>query len=434
MPSADRPILSGQEPAISNSVWTLTGGPKPETVVLAATETCDVLIIGGGFNGITAGLYCAEQGAKVILVEANEVGYGASGRNAGQVNPGQFISPSEITKRLGAEYGPRFLKDLGGAPDLVRDLIKTHNIDCFADDRPIVRCATTSAKMRELEAQAIDWQALGADVRMVYGDALRQLNGSTRYKAALMDYRGFTIQPLAYLRGLAVAAVKKGLRITEGARVTALEATSNRWLATVGSSRITADKIILSTNAYSDSLVPGFKEEFMPLGAFSVATRDPIPDAWRKKILPGYIAMWDTHKIPLWFRYDPENRLQVGSIGFLPWQARNDQWVRRAIKFVFPEAPRFDWGYRWSGIVGHTTSQLPYLVEPRTGIYATIGCNGRGIAPNAYFGKLLARMALGEPVEPALPLRKPTPFPARKLAMEAHDIGTRLYRNTLLFR
>lgn len=430
----DRPALSGKEPDLSNSVWTLTGGPKPETISLAPTETCDVLIIGGGFNGVTAGLYCAEQGARVILVEANEIGSGASGRNAGQVNPGQFISPTQIKKALGPDFGPRFLKDLGSAPDLVRDLIKTHQIECFADERPIVRCATTDSKIRELEAQARDWQALGADVRMVYGHELQRMNGSTRYKAALMDYRGFTIQPLAYLRGLARAAVGKGLRIASGARVTALEAIGSRWQATVGVSRITADKVILSTNAYSDSLVPGFKEEFMPLGAFTIATRDPIPDEWRQQILPGYIAMWDTHKIPLWFRYDPQNRLQVGSIGFLPWQADRDAWVRRAIKFVFPNAPEFEWGYRWSGIVGHTKNQLPHLVEPRPGIFATIGCNGRGIAPNAYFGKLLGRLALGEIVEAPLPMRKSTPYPNRRIAMEAYDIGTRVYRNTLLLR
>ena len=431
---ADRPMFSGTEPALSSSVWTLTGGAKPETVTLSVTETCDVLIIGGGFNGITAGLYCVEQGARVIVVEAQEVGYGASGRNAGQVNPGQFISPSAISKALGAEYGPRFLKDLGSAPDLVRGLIKTHNIDCHADERPIIRCATTPAKIRELEAQANDWQALGADVRMVYGETLQQMNGSTRYKAALMDHRGFTIQPLAYLRGLARAAVAKGLRIAEGVPVTALEADGNRWMATVGASRITAGKVILSTNAYSDGLVPGFKEEFMPLGAFTIATRDPIPDTWRRKILPDAIAMWDTHKIPLWFRYDPQNRLQVGSIGFLPWQADRDAWVQRAIKFVFPDSPNFEWCYRWSGIVGHTDNQLPHLAEPRPGIFGTIGCNGRGIAPNAYFGMLLGRLALGEAVEAPLPMRKSTPFPNRRLAMEAYDVGTRVYRNTLLLR
>lgn len=430
----DRPSLSGEEPDISSSVWTLTGGPEPETSSLSAVETCDVLIIGGGFNGVTAGLYCAEQGAKVILVEANEIGSGASGRNAGQVNPGQFISPAQISAALGAEYGPRFLRDLGGAPDLVRGLIKTHAIECFADERPIVRCATTPAKIRELETQARDWQALGADVRMVYGDELYRMNGTTRYKAALMDYRGFTIQPLAYVRGLARAAVAKGLRIACGAPVSELEAAGSGWVATVGASRITAGKVILSTNAYSGDLVPGFKEEFMPLGAFTIATRDPIPDEWRAKILPGYVAMWDTHKIPLWFRYDPENRLQVGSIGFLPWRADRDGWVRRALGFVFPDAPEFRWGYRWSGIVGHTKTQLPHLVEPRPGIYATVGCNGRGIAPNAYFGKLLARMALGEAVEAPLPMRTSTPHPRRRLSMEAHDAGTRIYRNTLLFQ
>lgn len=430
----DRPSFSGVEPDISNSVWTLTGGPGPETAILSATEACDILVIGGGFNGVTAGLHGAGQGAKVILVEANEIGCGASGRNAGMVNPGQFISPSRILAALGPEYGPRFLRDLGGAPDIVRGLIRTHGIACFADERPIIRCATSSAMIRELETQAHDWQALGADVRMVYGDDLRRMNGSTRYPAALMDHRGFTLQPLAYVRGLARAAVAKGLRIASGAPVSALEAMGSRWVATVGASRITADKVILSTNAYSGALVPGFKEEFMPLGAFTIATRDPVPEQWRARILPGYTAMWDTHEIPLWFRYDPENRLQVGAIGFLPWKAERDGWARRAVRFVFPDAPEFEWGYRWSGIVGHTRSQLPHLVEPRPGIYATVGCNGRGIAPNAYFGGLLARMALGEAVEAPLPIRTASPYPMRRFSMEAHDLGARAYRNTLLFR
>lgn len=430
----DRPMFSGKEPALSNSVWTLTGGEKPETATLAECEGCDVLIIGGGFNGITAGLHCAQQGSKVILLEAQEIGAGATGRNAGQVNPGQFISPQKIREALGPEYGARFLQDLGNAPDIVRRLINEHAIDCFADERPIIRCATTPAKMRELESQTADWQALGADVRMVYGAQLEEMTGSSRYQAALMDYRGFTIQPLAYIRGLARAAVKAGLRIVTGTRVTGLAPAGTHWLASAGTKRITAGKVILSTNAYSDRLVPGFKEEFMPLGAFTVATRDPLPEEWRKRILPGYIAMWDTHKIPLWFRYDPDNRLQVGSIGFLPWLADRDGWVRRAMKFVFPASPDFIWGYRWSGIVGHTLDQLPHLIEPRPGILGTIGCNGRGIAPNAYFGRMLAQLALGEQVDTPLPLRRPGAYPFRRPAMEGHDLGTRLYRNTLLFR
>lgn len=432
--NGDRPFISGSEPGMADCMWSTTGGLKPDTVALSPSETCDVLIIGGGYNGVIAGLYCAEQGAKVLLVEAQEIGSGASGRNAGQVNPGQFLSPERILKTLGPDYGPKFLRDLGGAPDLVREMIRKHGIDCHVDERPIVRCATSSAKIRELEKQTADWRTLGANVQMVYGSKLERMNGSTRYKAALIDFRGFTIQPLAYVRGLARVAVSKGLRIAVGTRVTALESNGPRWVAEAGSTTITADKVILSTNAYSDDLVPGFKEEIMPLGAFGIATADPLPPEWRNRILPHFIAMWDTHKIPLWFRYDPEGRLHVGSIGFLPLMSQYDHWVSRAMKFVYPFAPAFKWGYRWSGTLGQTVDRLPHLLEPRPGIFATIGCNGRGIAPNTYFGTMLGKMALGEQVETPLPLRKPKAYPMRKAACEAYDAGTRVYRNTLLFR
>lgn len=434
MYTSDRPLISGKEPPITDCGWSATGGPKPEAIKLAKSETCDVLIIGGGFNGVTAGLYCAEKGANVLLVEAQEIGSGASGRNAGQVNPGQFLGPDQIMKTLGPDYGARFLKDLGGAPDLVRELIRKHNIECYADPRPIIRCATTRRWQRELEAQTSAWQALGAKVEMVYDSELEAMNGSRTYKAALIDHRGFTLQPLAYVRGLARVAVSKGLRIAEGSRITALEPAGTGWKATTGATTITAGKVILSTNAYSDDLVPGFKEEIMPLGAFTMSTADPLPDEWRRRILPRYVCMWDTHKIPLWFRYDPEGRLQVGSIGFLPKRAEADGWVTRAMKFVFPFAPHFKWGYRWSGRLGQTVDRLPHLVEPRPGILGTIGCNGRGIAPNTYFGTMLARMALGEPVETPLPIRKPHAYPRRRAAMEFYDAGIRVYRNTLLFQ
>lgn len=432
--NGNRPFISGHEQEIENCMWSATGGPKPQSVKLAPTERCDVLIIGGGFNGVTAGLYCAEKGANVILVEAQDIGSGASGRNAGQVNPGQFLSPEQIQRALGPEYGQQFLRDLGSAPDLVREMIKKYDIDCYMDERPIVRCSTSSHNTRDLERQTADWQALGADVQMVYGSDLDAMNGSTRYKAALIDYRGFTLQPLAYVRGLARVAVSKGLRIAVGTKVTSLETSGSSWKATAGTTTIQADKVILSTNAYSDDLIPGFKEEIVPLGAFGIATTDPLPDEWRKRILPHYMAMWDTHKIPLWFRYDPEGRLHVGSIGFLPLRADEDRWVTRAMKFAFPFAPAFKWGYRWSGTIGQTVDRLPHLVEPRPGILATIGCNGRGIAPNAYFGKMLAKMALGETVEPPLPLKTSSAYPMRKIALEGYDAGIRIYRNTLLFQ
>lgn len=435
MSGVDRPTLAGNEPGMSNCMWSATAGPEPSGIALHGDEACDVLIIGGGFNGVTAGLACAERGARTLLVEAQRIGSGASGRNAGQVNAGLFMGPDEIRRRMTAEFDVvRFLNELGNAPNLVRGLIAKHKIDCFLDDRPVIRNATTTAKTREFEAQAAAWQSMGANVQMLYGSELQSLTGSPRYEAALIDHRSFTIQPLAYLRGLARAAISAGLRIATNSRVTALMPDDGGWKAAVGSASISARKVILSTNAYSDELVPGFKEEIMPLGAFGYATRDPLPTEWRRRVLPGSGAMWDTHKIPLWFRYDPEGRLHIGSIGFLPMRAEADRWVRRALNYAYPFAPSFEWGYRWSGVIGQTVDQLPHLVEPRPGIFATIGCNGRGIAPNAYFGQLLAQLALGEDIKPPMPRRKSTAYPNRRLALEAYDIGTRLYRNTFLFR
>ncbi|QIB34596.1 NAD(P)/FAD-dependent oxidoreductase [Ancylobacter pratisalsi] len=428
----DLPLLAGAEPTLGHCMWSATAGPPPPEATLGAEERCDVLIIGGGFNGVTAGLKLAQAGARAILIEAREIGAGSTGRNAGMVNPGQFLGPEEIARHLGPDHGRRFVTELGAAPAMVRALIAEHAIACFLDDRPIIRAAHSSGAARVLHAQTEAWQRLGADVVMVEGHDLEALTGSRRYGAALLDRRGFTIQPLAYIRGLASAATRFGLRIATGRTVTGLTAKNGTWLAQAGDCTIQADKVIVSTNAYSGDLLPELREEIMPLGAFGFAT-DPLPAAWRARIFPQGHSLYDTHKVPLFFRYDPEGRLMVGCIGFLPKGLDSTGWADRALRFVFPQAPRFPWRFRWSGRLGQTPDRLPHFVEPRPGLLATLGCNGRGIAPNTYFGAMLARLALGETLQTPLPRTAPHAYPNRALAREGYDAAIRLYRNTLLF-
>ena len=428
----DLPLLAAAEPTLDHCMWSATAGPPPPESPLDDEERCDVLIVGGGFNGVTAGLKLAQAGARALLVEAQEIGAGATGRNAGMVNPGQFLGPEEIARHLGPDHGRRFVAELGAAPDMVRALIAEHAIACFLDDRPIIRAAHSSGSARVLHAQTDAWQKLGADVVMVEGNDLEAMTGSQRYRAALIDRRGFTIQPLAYIRGLATAATRFGLRIATRRAVTRLEARNNAWLAHAGGSTIRADKVIVSTNAYSGHLLPELREEIMPLGAFGFAT-DPLPAQWRARIFPQGHSLYDAHKVPLFFRYDPEGRLMVGCIGFLPKALDSTGWADRAVRFLFPQAPRFPWRFRWSGRLGQTPDRLPHFVEPRPGVLATLGCNGRGIAPNTCFGAMLARRALGETSPTPLPCAAPRAYPHRALAREGYDAAIRLYRNTLLF-
>lgn len=433
LPRAHRSRLAAAERALPSSMWHATAGPPVEAPSLTGPTRAEVLVIGGGFNGMTAALRLAESGADAVLLEAGEIGEGASGRNAGMVNPGQFLGPAQIRAVLGDAHAETFLTELGDAPSLVAGLIEHHDIDCKADFRPVIRAAHDSASVKMLENQCAEWQALGQPVEMANGAELKALTGSDRWHAAILDRRGFTIQPLAFVRGLARAAQQAGARLFQESRVTGIDRDGAEWRATTASGHeVRARKVILSTNAYTGALHPAFAEPLVTSGAFGVASR-PLPDAARARILPQGHSLYDTHRIPLFFRFDPAGRLMVGSLGFLSDGARGPQgWAQRAIDRLWPGLDALDWSHVWQGTLGLTSHGMPRLISPEEGLIGTVGCNGRGIAPNCYFGRMLADIALGRDCPMPLPLEESAPYTARALRRDAMDAAMRLYRNTLL--
>jgi len=432
-PRPARSHLAAPERALPSSMWHMTAGARVETPEPDDMISTGILVIGAGFNGLTAALRLAECGADAVLLEAGEIGEGASGRNAGMVNPGQFLGPAEISRVLGPEYGEVFLRELGAAPDLVRDLIARHEIDCAPDFRPVIRAAINTRTEAMLSGQSEAWAKRGQPVEMVRGAELQAMTGSRRWSAAMLDHRGFTIQPLAYARGLARAAQKAGARLYQNQRVQSLTQENGRWIAlTRSGTRVTAKKVILSTNAYTGSLAPAFSETLVTSGAFGVATR-PLDRASRALIFPQGHSFYDTHKIPLFFRYDPEGRLKIGSLGFLSDGAEGIQrWAARILARHWPDLPAQEWSHVWQGTLGLTAHRMPRLISPAEGLIGTIGCNGRGIAPNSYFGGMLADITLGRAGPRPLPVEQSSPRPLRALQCDALDLSMRIYRNTFL--
>lgn len=429
--SQHRPLFSGDEPLLTHSFWSATAGEPLDLASLTGNIQCDVLVIGGGFNGCTSALCLAEQGASVVLLEANEPGAGATGRNAGMVNPGQFMGPEEIEKALGKEYGERFVSQLGAAPQLVRTLITRLGIACDLDDKPIIRASHNAASARELEAQARAWQSRNMPVEIVDATHLAVMSGTDQYRNALLDHRGFTIQPLAYIRGLSRAAISAGARFYSNTPVTQVWRDGRTWKASTAQGQVSAEQVIIATNALTGELFRDIASETLPIGAFGFAT-DPLPAELQQRILPSGHSMYDTHMIPLFLRYDRDGRLMVGSLGFLPW-GEQTKWADRAIRKLFPDVPPLTWRYRWSGTLGLTPNRLPHLLQPAPGLLATVGCNGRGIAPNTFFGHMLADMAMGRNTDLPLPPRAPSSYPLRNINMHNYDMAMRVYRNSLLF-
>ena len=214
----------------SHGLWEHSAPPAPPTFGLSDHLVADVVVVGAGYTGLSAALHLAEAGASVVVLEAVEVGFGCSGRNVGLVNAGLWLMPDDLIGRLGEVYGLRLLELLGEAPSLVFELIEQHAISCEVARSGTLHCAVGAKGLAELEESARQWNARGAPVRLLDQSQTAQKVGTDAYAGSLLDLRAGTIQPLAYARGLAGAAIKAGARIFTSSPVINVQEENGTWL------------------------------------------------------------------------------------------------------------------------------------------------------------------------------------------------------------
>ncbi len=236
----------------SHGLWERTAPPAPKTQALAAPIEADVVVVGAGFTGLSAALHLAEAGRTVVVLEAVEIGFGGSGRNVGLVNAGLWIMPDDVPKVLGERHGERLLETLGAAPGLVWDLIERHGIACEPERAGTLHCAVGSEGLEEITARAAQWQARGAPVRLLDAAEASRMIGSSAYAGALLDQRAGTIQPLAYVRGLAAAAMAAGAQLFTASPVTGARREGAGWRLDTAGGSVKADWVVVATNAYTD--------------------------------------------------------------------------------------------------------------------------------------------------------------------------------------
>jgi glycine/D-amino acid oxidase-like deaminating enzyme len=381
---------------------------------LSASISADVAIIGAGYTGCSAALHLASAGVSPVVLEASEIGFGGAGRNVGLVNAGLWVMPDAVPAALGELRGERLLKQLGEAPALVFDLIARHDIACEAVRAGTLHCAAGGHGVRELAERARQWRRRGVAVELLEGREAARLTGSNAFPAVLLDPRAGTIQPLAYVRGLAAAAIRYGAQIHAQSPALACEDLGHGWRITTPHGSVTAPRVIVATDAYSWGPWAALCREQVPLPYFNLATA-PLPPELRAVILPEGQGAWDTKSILSSFRLDAQGRLVFGSVGAL----RNGgtrvhaQWARRELARLFPELGRINFNHAWYGTIGMTRDALPRLHELDRNIISISGYNGRGIAPGTSFGRELARVALGEQSVDALALPRTPLRPAQ---------------------
>ncbi|MBN1006056.1 NAD(P)/FAD-dependent oxidoreductase [Amphritea pacifica] len=423
---------------LPDSLWAESASPAPLTTPFQGQKSASVVIIGGGYTGLSTALHLAEKGVDVILLEAQEIGFGGSGRNVGLVNAGLWVSPDEVEATLGATYGERLNTQLAGAPDLVFSLIERFGIPCEAVRNGTLHLSHSARGDRILLKRAHQLQTRGAPVDLKDQATTARLTGTNRYRSSLFDPRAGTIQPLSYARGLAHAAQSLGARIYTGSAVTGLRNSGDgEWTVNTANGSVIADQVVIATNAYSGHLHKPLQQSFIPLFFFQYATR-PLAPELLEKILPQKHGCWDTRQVMSSIRLDNSGRLIIGSIGNVTDTGNEflQSWASHQLSRLFPDCfkqseishnPDF-WSHGWSGRIAFSNDHLPHLHSLAPGLTACIGYSGRGIGPGTMVGKSLADYLTGMPLEEMfIPVTQLKPITARRTREQYYARGADLY-------
>lgn len=418
--------VSGSDPR--DSLWRVTAAPAPLAAALEGRAAADVIVVGAGYTGLSCALALAEAGRAVIVLEAGEIGHGASGRNGGQVIPGLKHDPADLVARFGRDRGEAMVRLVGGAADRVFSLIAKYGIDCAARQCGWIQPAHSAAAEQTIFARARQWSARRAPVELLAGDRLALLLGTDVYVAGWLDRRGGALQPLSYVRGLARAAMTHGARIHTGSNVAKIVRENEEWVAATAHGEARARQVVLATDAYSGALWPELAANQMVVTSVQTAT-EPLPEELRRTILPGGTVASDTRKLLYYFRLDAEGRFVIGGRGSVSDTVADSVYaaLRRAAARMYPPLARVQWPYRWYGRVGLTRDWLPHLAEVGPGAWAALGYCGRGVAMATTMGQVLGEM-LNDGGEPAYPVAALKAIPLHSLRVPVLRAGIAYYR------
>jgi len=409
---------SFSDSALPPSLWAATAPAALAMPPCGESKHVDVLIIGAGYTGLSTALHLAERGVDVCVLEAHEPGWGASGRNGGQVIPGLKYDPDQLCVMFGATKAEALINTIANAADTVFDLIARYRIDCDAVRQGWIQPAHSTAVMKLLEQRATQWAARGAPVEMLDRAAVARRIGTPAYVGAWVDRRAGSIHPLKYCRGLAQAAQAQGAAIHAHTAVTRLERLPQGWrVHTANGPHITAQRVIIATNGYTGNLWPNLKQSVIAANSFIVATK-PLPAALGESILAGREVVSDSRRLLLYYRRDAEGRLLMGGRGpFIdPQGAQDFAHLERSLTLLFPQLAGINYEYRWAGRVAITRDFLPHVHEPAAGLSIALGYNGRGIAMASTMGRYLAQRLCGDNSEPfPFPISTIQPIPLHRL-------------------
>ncbi len=404
-------------PAFPPSLWASVTGARPPAAPLDGEVRADVAIVGGGFTGLSTALALAERGRSVVLVEAAAVGWGASGRNNGQVIPTMTGAEPDAMAKSHGDTGERFAQLVCDSAATTFDLIRRLAIDCEASRTGWFQPAHSPGRVRLSAARVEAWGRRGAPVRLLDAAETAGLVGSTDWYGGMLNTSGGHLNPLAYARGLAAAGVAAGVRLFEGTPARSIEKTAAGWVVTTPRGRVVADRVLLASNGYTDWFAPGLApriaHSLIPILSWQMATV-PQSEAVRATILPGRQALSDTHGDLRFFRWDARGRLVSGGALILPFDGarRLKRLIGERLAAIFPKMGVPEFEFVWNGRIGMTHDRMPRFHRLDDGLWTWEACNGRGVALATALGPVFADALDGAaPKDLPIPLTEVRPYP-----------------------
>lgn len=397
--------------AFPRSWYAATAHERTPAPQLRGDAAADICVVGGGFTGLSAALHLAERGYSVALIEAHRVGFGASGRNGGQLGSGQRVEQTDLEKMVGEADALKLWELAENAKDLVKQLISKHNIDC--DLKPGIAHATFSASETAHEHAYVEHlqSRYGYDqITALSEEALSAVCPSPRYKGGSLDMGAAHLHPLNYALGLARACEKAGVTFYENTHVHHIE-DGAKVTVRCDTGRVLADHVILAANGYLGGLNRRVAGRVMPINNFIAATEPLGEDAVR--VLTKDIAVADSKFVVNYFRLSPDNRLLFGGGESYGYKFPDiDKTVRKPMIDIYPHLKDIRFDYTWGGTLAITMKRLPYLARLAPNIISASGYSGHGVGTATQAGKLMADAIAGEATGFDTMARIPnTPFP-----------------------